>query len=149
MKYFLTILMTVCLCSNAIAEAMRPDLVKASRDFLEKKTTPEDFLREARRQKSARTFSLEEKMYLQDLSQKMPESLRQKVCPTLDQGLCEGEFAKSTWEEVPVQKPIEDSPSEKSWLSRNSIWILAAAAGVVGVTAWSLRGKEIQFHSTR
>lgn len=144
----------ILLCAfslNAFADEseLRGSLVDSSRAFLDEKLTADELIRTARAERSRRPFNDEEKLYLEDLTARLPSGVRKDLCPTLREGLCEGTTVASSWADVPVvEAPRPSAPdAEKSWLGRNWGWLATGVA--VGFAANSLRGKRIQFHGLR
>ncbi|MBX2987572.1 MAG: hypothetical protein KF802_06720 [Bdellovibrionaceae bacterium] len=133
---------------------LRPALVKSSRDFLEDKISAAQFLVIARAEHQRESFNAEEKSYLADLSERLPENLRQNLCPRAHEGLCEDSLTAMSdhWQEVPLDAPgshVTETAPTSSWWNRNSRWVLMAAVGGLAASAWMLRDKELQISPAR
>jgi hypothetical protein len=135
----------------AQAQSLRPSLVDSSRDVLSSQISGEEFLKRTRLEKEKDEFNLDERLYLEDLTRKLPLALREKVCPDSSKGLCQGDLPdEDDWEDVPALPAHSNSAKADTWWGRNSGWVITAAAGVaVASIAYSLRGKEIEISRSR
>lgn len=125
---------------------IRPSLSSTAEDYLGSKISPRQVVERTTADKEKENFNDEERLYLEDLTKRLPESVRHELCPSFDKGLCEEAPHFKIWDEVP-RLPQQTAVSEDTWFSRNGKWIAAALIGGFGLAAYSLRDKEIQINS--
>ncbi len=131
----------------AYGQEIRPALSSAAEQYLDSKIPAAEVVQRSAAEKQKARFNEEERLYLEDLTKRLPESVRHELCPSFDKGLCEDAPHFKIWEEVPkLPEPASKVSTENSWLSHNGKWIAAALIGGFGLAA-SLRDKEIQIGS--
>lgn len=131
------------------SEPLRPQLVDEGDKLMQEGSSADDFLLKAREMRERQPFSAEEKSYLFDLGRKLPPQVREKVCPDLERGLCEGETSPLTASSLAQASPAQERlpmppppPMESSW-SKPLLWVAAGALIFLAGSA-ALQGKEIQ-----
>lgn len=126
------------------AAGIRNEMGSVTDAYLQKQMSPQDLISHLRLMREEKGLSEDEKLYLRDLTEKLPLGLRHELCPDLERGLCEEAPHFQILSEVPLLPTPETPNRETTWWQRNSKWILWGAVGLAGAMAWSLKDKEIQ-----
>ncbi|MBX3041052.1 MAG: hypothetical protein KF789_10135 [Bdellovibrionaceae bacterium] len=137
-----------CLISPwAYGAEIRPALGSTAEQYLRSEIPATEVVQRTLAEKQKQGFNDQERLYLEDLTKKLPEGVRHELCPSFDKGLCEDPPHFKIWEEVPrLPEPLPVATTS-SWLSRHGKWVAAALIGGFGLAAYSLRDKEIQINS--
>lgn len=130
-----------------LATTVRDSLMDSGERLLEDPSGTKDFVAKVERLEAESPLSRDERAYLQDLADKLPERLRREICPQGDELVCGPElppraenplFAGSLDQGPPPTPPV--GPPSSAW---SKSWIVAAVAGGL-LLSYGFRGKEIQ-----
>lgn len=147
MKIFMFLFLT----NPVFASEIRSEIVEPTRQFLEGQTPPVELVQKIKHETKNEALNEEERLYLVDLTKRLPEGVRDELCPSLETGLCAEAPGFDIWEEVPKletsQSPSQDS-SPTFW-QKPSTWIALGLVGLAGAAAFHLKDKELQVQGFR